>query len=64
MVLCDHCAEDTDLIIYAYYDLCLCPTCQSKFERKEKYEKESLWELAKQQEHLESYALNYVYQEE
>ena len=63
-MLCDHCAtEGNELIISAYYDLQLCPCCLSRHERKLEYEKESLWELARQQEYLEYCMLNYVYEE-
>lgn len=62
-MLCDHCGNDTDCVVSARYDLCLCVSCDSRFIRKLQYDKEALYELARQQEYWEACALPYVYSE-
>ena len=63
MGICDHCGDDTDLIVSNAYDLQLCPNCQRKFNNVEMWEKESLWKLAREQNFWEDCAIPYVYNE-
>jgi len=34
-MVCDHCGYQGRCIRYSYYDLCLCDSCNDKFQRKE-----------------------------
>ena len=60
-MICDHCRTDTDCIIDAYYDLCLCTGCNARHWMRERFKTEALAELARDQWYVESIMLDYDY---
>jgi hypothetical protein len=60
-MLCDFCDTDIGVSQYWQYDLFVCPTCEKRFEYREKLERKGLIQLEKQQRYFETLVLPYPY---